>query len=226
MVNANPKKGWRFPPSYPTKITISPPGRHAHTLRLDPSRLNLTALNGNYAGSEGQTFISRRQQHTRFTYRVDLTFNPSPTAKEEGVEEGITTFLTQNHHLRMGVALLRRRNATCGSLPGLCPDNLKEKSSDPDELILHVHFRGESYVPVPEPVVAPLPRAWRGKKLTLEVKAQNETHFTFGIGVAGAGRKKRNQWSEVMVVSNEPVSWGFTGQSCIPFLSSPASNAD
>jgi hypothetical protein len=76
-------------------------------------------------------------------------------------------------------------------LPGLYPNNLKEeRTSDPDELIHHVHFCGESYVSVHEPVVTPLPWAWRRKRLILEVKTHNEMHFTLRIGLA-AGTVER-----------------------------------
>jgi hypothetical protein len=80
---------------------------------------------------------------------------------------------------------------------------------DDDELIPHVRFRGESYVPVPAPVVVPVPEGWRrgGGKLTLEIRACNATHYAFGVGPAG----RRSLMRTVLEVSNEPVSWGFTG---------------
>ncbi|EAU85477.2 arabinofuranosidase [Coprinopsis cinerea okayama7 len=169
---------WRFP--IPDSYAVSPRG-HPNTLRIKSSRLNLTALNGNYAGPEGQSFVSRRQQHTFFTYRVDLDFKP--TILEE--EAGITTFLTQNHQFHMGIV-------------GLANENGK--------VVPHIRFRGESYVPVPDPVVLPVPDAWKGKTLTLEVKASNVSHYSFAVGPAGS-----RELQTIVVASNDPVSWGFTG---------------
>ncbi|KAK3984604.1 Non-reducing end alpha-L-arabinofuranosidase BoGH43B [Cladorrhinum sp. PSN332] len=169
---------WRYP--NPEHFAVSPEG-YENTLRLSPSNINLTALNGNYAGPGGQSFVARRQQHTLFTFSVDLDFNP--TKLEE--EAGVTAFLTQNHHLHMGIVLLPEQTGG-----GLIP---------------HVRFRGESYVPVPKPVVVPVEEEWRGKTLTLEIRARNETHFEFGVGLKG------NDTKTVGVGGNEVVSWGFTG---------------
>ncbi|KXX73505.1 Non-reducing end alpha-L-arabinofuranosidase BoGH43B [Madurella mycetomatis] len=186
---------WRFP--IPSSFTLSPPEK-PNTLRLTPSALNLTALNGNYAGPSGQTFISRRQQDTLFTFSVDLDF--SPGALEE--EAGVTAFLTQNHHLDMGIVMLPPSAGT-GTLAGHSEEGVEEEGA----LIPHVRFRGESYVPVPEPVVVPVPVAWRGKPLRLEIKATNMTHYAFSAGPAEA----RSLMQTLLYASNEPVSWGFTG---------------
>lgn len=188
---------WRYP--IPESFAISPPG-HPNTLRLTPSVLNLTALNGNYAGPTGQTFVGRRQQDTLFTYSVNLDF--SPTVEEE--EAGVTVFLTQNHHLDMGVVLLPASSATAAF-----PGTNKTEPSDPSGLIPHIRFRGISYIPVPDPVIVPLPTAWVGADLRLEIKAANITHYSFAVGPA-------NAWSEmktILYASNDAVSWGFTGES-------------
>ncbi|KAK3350039.1 glycosyl hydrolase [Lasiosphaeria hispida] len=192
---------WRYP--QPSSFTISPPEK-PNTLRLTPSFLNLTALNGNYAGPQhgpdGQTFVGRRQQDTLFTFSVDLSF--APTAPDE--EAGVTAFLTQNHHLDFGVALLPA-SASTAAFPGT--NATVEGVDAPGALIPQVRFRGASYVPVPAPVVAPLPRAWRGGALTLEIKAANATHYSFSMGPAG----RRFEMRTVLVASNDAVSWGFTG---------------
>ena len=171
---------WRYP--NPDHFAVSPP-EHPNSLRLSPSNINLTALNGNYAGPGGQSFISRRQQHTLFNFSVDLDFSPAQLEEEAGV----TAFLTQNHHLDMGIVLLpSRENSTA--------------------LVPHIRFRGESYVPVPKEVVVPVPDEWRGKTLTLGIRVGNRTHFEFGVGVKGG------QFTTVGVGGNEVVSWGFTGK--------------
>lgn len=182
---------WRFP--IPESYTISPPD-HPNTLRLTPSKLNLTALNGNYAGPEGQTFVGRRQQDTLFTYSVNLEF--SPMSLEE--EAGVSVFLTQNHHLDLGIVMLPANNSTSlttgTSSSGLAP---------------HLRFRGISYVPVPDDIVVSIPESWAGKKLRLEVKAHNMTHYSLSAGPADALSEART----ILDVSNAPVSWGFSGKS-------------
>ena len=79
---------WRIPVN--SSYTVSPTG-HPNTLRLSPSKLNLTAYDGNYAGPGGQTFVGRRQTDTLFTFSVNLQFSP----QAQGDEAGISVFLTQ-----------------------------------------------------------------------------------------------------------------------------------
>ncbi|KAI1087305.1 glycoside hydrolase family 43 protein [Rostrohypoxylon terebratum] len=184
---------WRFPIS--DSYTISPPD-HPNTLRLRPSKLNLTGLNGNYAGPDGQTFVGRRQQDTLFTYSV--TLNYIPTSFEE--EAGISAFLTQNHHLDLGVVLLPANESTA-----FLDDT--DYSTSPSELIAQLRFRGISYVPVPDDVIAPIPKSWTSKPLRLEIKAHNMTHYSMSAGPADALSEMRT----ILEVSNAPVSWGFTG---------------
>lgn len=188
---------WRYP--NPDSFHISPPG-HANTLELRPSSLNLTGLNGNYAGPMGQTFVSRRQQDTLFTYSVDLDYSPSTI----GEEAGVTVFLVQNHHVDVGIVLLPA-SAKTNSFPGTNTST----TDDPSAPKLHVRFRGISYIPVPADVVMPLPDAWQGKKLTLQIKASNMTHYAFSVGPADAISLMRT----IIEVSNAVVSWGFTGKS-------------
>lgn len=185
---------WRFP--VPDSFAVSPPG-HPNTLRLKPSVLNLTALNGNYAGPGGQTFVGRRQQDTLFTYSVNLDFSPS--VEEE--EAGVTVFLTQNHHLDMGVVMLPANSSTA-AFPGT-----NRTTTTSTDLTPHIRFRGISYIPVPEPVVVPLPPGWANSTLRLEIKASNMTHYSFSVGLAEAVSKTQT----ILYASNAPVSWGFTG---------------
>ncbi|KAI0829145.1 glycoside hydrolase family 43 protein [Hypoxylon sp. FL0890] len=184
---------WRYP--IPESYTVSPPG-HPDMLKLIPSKLNLTGLDGNYAGPEGQTFVGRRQQDTLFTYSVNLDF--SPTSLEE--EAGVSAFLTQNHHLDLGVVMLPASSST-GSFPG---SNNSMSSAD---LIPQLRFRGISYIPVPADIIVPIPEAWSDKPLRLEIKAHNMTHYSMSAGPADALSEMRT----ILDVSNAPVSWGFTG---------------
>ena len=187
---------WRFP--IPDSFAVSPAG-HPNTLRLKPSVLNLTALNGNYAGPTGQTFVGRRQQDTLFTYSVDLDFSPS--VQEE--EAGVTVFLTQNHHLDMGVVMLPANSSTA-AFPGT-----NRTVTNSTVLAPHIRFRGISYIPVPDPVVVPLPTGWADGTLRLEIKASNATHYAFSVGPADAMSEMRT----ILYASNAAVSWGFTGKS-------------
>ncbi|KAI0812878.1 glycosyl hydrolase [Xylaria sp. FL0064] len=187
---------WRYP--IPESYVVSPPEK-PNTLRLSPSKLNLTALNGNYAGPKGQTFVGRRQQDTLFTFSVDMDF--SPTNPE--AEAGVSVFLTQNHHLDLGIIMLPPASST-GVFPGDAGNSSAETGSD---LIPQFRFRGISYVAVPEDIVVPVPMAWRDRKLRLEIRASNATHYVFSAGPADA----MSQMKTLVEVSNEPVSWGFTG---------------
>ncbi|KAF9529461.1 arabinofuranosidase [Crepidotus variabilis] len=187
---------WRFP--NPDAFTVSPPG-HPHTLKIKPSKLNLTALNGNYAGPEGQNFVGRRQQDTLFTYKVDVDF--SPKSLEE--EAGLSVFLTQNHHLDLGIVMLPR-NSSAATLE----DNTSNFAKPPTTgLTPHFRFRGISYIAVPDPVIVPIPEAWAHHAITLQIAAHNSTHYVFSAGPAGS----KSELKEIITVSNEAVSWGFTG---------------
>lgn len=187
---------WRYPTE--SSYTVSPPEK-PNSLRLTPSKLNLTAINGNYAGPEGQTFMGRRQQDTLFTYSVELDFQP--TQEEE--EVGVTVFLTQNHHLDLGIVLLPA-SASTQAFPG---QNLTT-GGDPNDLKLQFRFRAMSYVAVPADIVAPVTEDWIGKSLRLEIRAVNMTHYSFSAGPAGSA----SQIKSLLYASNDAVSWGFTGK--------------
>ncbi|KAI0906031.1 glycosyl hydrolase [Ustulina deusta] len=186
----------RYP--IPESYVVSPPEK-PNTLRLSPSKLNLTALDGNYAGPEGQTFVGRRQQDTLFTFSVDVDFSP----EDSEAEAGVSVFLTQNHHLDLGVVML-----PAASSPGGSPRDAGNSSAEAEPgFIPQFRFRGISYVAVPDDIAAPVPTAWRDKKLRLEIRASNATHYVFSAGPADDA----SQMKKLIEVSNEPVSWGFTG---------------
>ncbi|KAI0184956.1 glycosyl hydrolase [Xylaria flabelliformis] len=190
---------WRYPIA--SSYVISPDEK-PNTLRLDPSKLNLTALNGNCAGSEGQTFVGRRQQDTLFTFSVDLDFSPGYSEIE--AEAGVSVFLTQNHHLDLGVVMLPP-TAAMDNLTGEISTDIDTENST--ALVPHFRFRGISYIPVPEDFIVPIPKAWRETTLRLEIRASNVTHYAFSAGPAESMSRMRT----LLEVSNEPISWGFTG---------------
>ncbi|KAI0477346.1 glycosyl hydrolase [Xylariaceae sp. FL0804] len=197
---------WRFP--VPGSYAVSPEG-HPDTLRLLPSRLNLTALNGNYAGPAGQTFVGRRQEDTLFTFSVDLDFAPASL----GEEAGVSAFLTQNHHLDLGVVMLPAANSTTtfpssGAAGGTNLTAPTTTTTDPSETpIPQFRFRGISYTAVPDDVVAPVPAAWLGRRLRVQVRAANMTHYSLAAGPADA----ESEMATLLDVDNAAVSWGFTG---------------
>lgn len=180
-----------------SSFAISPPG-HPNTLRLFPSTLNLTGLDGNSA-AQGQTYVGRRQQDTLFTYRVDIEYSPSALDEEAGA----TVFLTQNHHLDLGVVLLPANESTT-----YFSGTTFTQPEDPAALVPQIRYRGISSVSVSGSVVAPVPDEWANKTLALEIQASNVTHFSFSVGPADA----QSQMQTVLYVANSAVSYGFTGE--------------
>lgn len=199
---------WRFP--NPDHFEVS-----SGTLRINPSSVNLTALNGNYAGPEGQAFVGRKQQDTLFSFSVNIDFEP----EVEGEEAGVSAFLTQNHHMDLGVVLLPAgsETVTVVSVEGTegGEDGETEEGDNDGEpaaegrLVPYFRFRAESYVPVPEPLVVPVPEEWAGETLRLEISGKNYTHYSFSAGPAA----RRHEARTFMEASNEALSWGFTGES-------------
>ena len=135
--------------------------------------------------------IARRQSHTLFTYNVDVEWE----ASKQEEEIGVSAFLTQNHHIDLGVVML---------------------SDSGGKLTPHFRYRGASYIPMPEPIVTPVPAEWNLSpegptaklKLRLEIKASNMTHYSFSAGPVGSESLTKT----IAVISNEGVSWGFTGE--------------
>lgn len=187
---------WRFPNA--SSFTVSPEG-HPNSLQLLPSRLNLTGLNGRYAGPEGQTFVGRRQQDTLFTYSVTLDY--SPTIYQE--EAGVTVFLTQDHHLELGIVLLPANEST-----SVISNLTFTPPADAGALIPQIRYRGISFVAVPAPIIAPIPDAWGGRPLTFVIQAANETHYSFSVGPEGT----ESELQKILYVSNSVLSYGFTGE--------------
>lgn len=164
--------------------------------------------------------MGRKQQDTLFTFSVSLDFEPSV----EGEEAGVSAFLTQNHHLDLGFVMLPAGSETA-SFPGAASEGDEEDAGDSGEegedisggaLVPYFRFRAESYVPVPESLVVPVPEAWVGETLRMEIAAKNYTHYTFSAGPAA----RRSEARMLMEASNEALSWGFTGESALsPFPS-------
>ncbi|THH14356.1 hypothetical protein EW146_g5966 [Bondarzewia mesenterica] len=93
----------RFPDS--SAYTISPP-EDPNTLRLTPSVLNLTGIDGRTSPFP-QTFVGRRQEHILFKFQTTLRFESS----HDQAEAGVTIFLNQLQHFDLGIIRLTPKSA-------------------------------------------------------------------------------------------------------------------
>ncbi|KAI5783239.1 beta-xylosidase [Peziza echinospora] len=178
---------WRIPRA--EKYIVSPPD-HPNTLQLVPSVLNLTAYDGRYAGPEGQTFLSRRQTHTLFTYQVDIEYE----FNQEEQEVGVTAFLDQAHHFDLSVVNLA----------------LTTDSYETETLVPHLRFRGISrYALANLTHIVALPPHWQDQPLTFQIRAENDTHY--GFRVAPAADHQGDEYTTMGFASGVDLSWGFTG---------------
>ncbi|THX44199.1 xylosidase : arabinofuranosidase [Aureobasidium pullulans] len=168
---------WRFPIS--GAYTVSP-AKHPHTLRLVPSALNLTG-SPNHALSDGQTFISRRQTDTLFTYSVDINF----LAAAENEEVGVSVFLTQDQHLDLGLTKLNN--------------------------VTYLRFRGRSSKEIPPAeILHRVDTSWLAGKVRFQIDAFNATHYRFLAGKVEED-VDRVPLREIAVAPASLVSGGYTG---------------
>ncbi|RDW65178.1 hypothetical protein BP5796_09870 [Coleophoma crateriformis] len=153
---------WRFPPK--DAFAVSTDG-HPNTLRLRPSKSNLTS-SAPLTTTPELSLIMRVQTDTLFSFSVDVV-EFEPKLQEE--EVGVTAFLTQTQHLDLGIVLLPTSD--------LDPDG-QAKSA------LHLRFRvtnipdltGNFNGTVPS-VIKALPEKWLNAPIRLQVDAVNETHY-------------------------------------------------
>lgn len=151
---------------------ISPDG-HPNTLRLTPSRANLTGvltqpLDPVLSGQRGISFLGRVQEHTFFSFSVDLDFDPS----EDEQEAGVTAFLTQLNHIRLCITR-----------------SPKQRSGRDSEL--HFRLRVETVGTTTNNTLpsytetTPIPWSWPDGPISLQIQSSNSTHFTFSAAPAG-----------------------------------------
>lgn len=180
---------WRAP----TKdlIQVSPPER-PHTLKITPSRANLTA-DINFDPRDGLGFIGRIQAHTLFNFSVDLSFHPVSC----GEEAGVTLFLTQYQHIDLGL---------------VGPEHCNVTKSDSARLRFRVTTFGKPQEAAPETKIITLPDSWRRGSLRLTIWASDDTTYRFLAGPIS----KRHQAIEIGSVDSTLLSGGsgpFTGKS-------------
>jgi len=162
---------WRLPVT--KNYAISPAG-HPNSLRLTSSKLNLTAWDGDSTRGWGQTFVARRQAHSRFRFRVDVDYSGLSKA---GHEVGVTALQDQAQHFDIAVVML--------------PLNGSE-GREGGRAVPHIRFRGISTTTyrLPERFryvdnATPLLEGWVGKRVRLQVEAVNTTHYAFSAGPGG-----------------------------------------
>lgn len=149
---------WRPPKE--DLVTISPPD-HPNTLRISPSRVNLTADDAFDPTTEGLGFIARKQTASMFNFTVELSFEPS-TAHEEA---GITVFLTRFQHIDLSVYTVPR-----------CSGGEPVR-----KLKLAVEASGLPEVIAPEAVLESIPEAWEDSPLRLTVSTTPKTEYVFSV---------------------------------------------
>lgn len=161
---------WRLPVQ--KNYAISPDDDHNNTFKMKSSVLNLTSFDGDSTRGLGQTFLARRQEHTRFRFSVDVEWDGLLTREQN--EVGVTALQDQAQHFDLGVVML------------------KSNDSKGEEVVPHVRFRGISTTTyrLPERFkyvkeVFPMPKALVGEKLRLQVEAVNTTHYAFSAGLGG-----------------------------------------
>lgn len=153
---------WRPPKT--SLFTVSPPER-PNSLKIAPSRVNLTADDAFKPAEDGLGFIARKQTSTVFNYSVDVSFNPT-TADEEA---GITVFLTQFQHIDLGIINL----ATNGTLA--------------PKLRFQVEASGKPNATVPETKTVPIPSSWNNQTIRLSVQATKDAVYVLSAGPVSSG---------------------------------------
>lgn len=181
-----------------TSFVVSPPG-YPNKLKITPSPTNLTGvLDGSspaLSGQEGQSFVGRLQEHTFFTFSVDLTFDPQTSAQEAG----ITAFLTQANHISLSIASQK-------ALP------IQQFGPQPD---LEFRFSIETTGTVNSTIASstttfPVPATWPRGPIRLQIHTTKATQFVFSaFPVANPNARKIMGSASAQVVSGG--SGPFTG---------------
>jgi hypothetical protein len=147
------------------------------------------------SGKEGQSFVGRLQEHTLFTFSVDLLFDP----RTPGQEAGITTFLTQANHISLSIAI---------------PESLSTKQSGP-QLRPEFRFSVETTGTINSTILSstttiPIPATWPRGPTRLQIHTLNATNFIFSAcPAANPNARKIIGSASALVVSGG--SGPFTG---------------
>lgn len=177
---------------------VSSPG-HPNTLELTPSLSNLSSiLDCSSSASnreDSQAFVGRLQEHTFFTFSVDLSYNP----QSPNQEAGITAYLTQANYISISIASSRPL-ATKQYGPHLA-----------SEIRFSVETSGTINSSIPSYTVTfPLPATWPRGPIRLQIHTSNATEFVFSaFPVANPNAQKIRSSASALVVSGG--SGPFTG---------------
>lgn len=180
---------WRLPVA--EHYAVSPPELPG-TLRLRASRLNLTGFDGDSTRGWGQTFVGRKQAHTRFRFSFDVEWEQNGRTRmrmmtREDQEVGVTALQDQSQHFDLGIVMLK----TSGG-------------NGTDAVSPHLRFRGicTTTFRLPERMKwvyerYPLPMEWwnpdggaAGGRIRLQVEALNTTHYAFSAGLVPHGSEE------------------------------------
>lgn len=153
---------WRPPKA--SLFTVSPPG-HPNTLRISPSRVNLTADSQFEPITDGFALISRKQSSSIFTYTVDVSFEP----RDVHEEAGLTVFLTQYQHIDISIIK--------GSKSGL-------------KLKLYVEASGKPGIVVPEKKTVDVPAHWLRKPIRLSISANKDSYYELSAASTDSPHKQ------------------------------------
>ncbi|RKK93116.1 hypothetical protein BFJ68_g15681 [Fusarium oxysporum] len=178
---------WRPPKQ--NLFTISPEG-HPNTLRVLPSRVNLTADEKYDPVNEGLGFLARKQTASVFTYSIDLLFDP----KVADEEAGITVFLTQTQHIDISIINVKSKN----------------KKEVTRKLRFKAETSGKPDVQAPETRIRSIPQSWLKGPIRLAVTATRDHKYEFSASSAA----KPHKIKKLGYASAEIVSGGngpFTG---------------
>lgn len=185
---------------YPSNsaFLVSPPG-YPNKIRVTPSPTNLTGILDSsspaLSGQEGQSFVGRLQEHTFFTFSVDLSFDP----RKPGQEAGIAAFLTQANHISLSIAF---------------PRSLAPQQHGPQfgpEIRFSIETTGTVNSSIPSSTtIFPIPATWPRGPVRLQIHTSNATEFIFSaFPVANPNAQKITGSASALVVSGG--SGPFTG---------------
>ncbi|KAH6892886.1 glycosyl hydrolase [Thelonectria olida] len=167
---------WRPPKT--SLFAISPRG-HPNTLRISPSRVNLTADEAFEPKKDGLGFIFRKQSSTTFDYSIDVSFDP----EEEGEEAGITIFLTQFQHIDLGIVNLKKEKSE-RALP---------------TLRFRVEASGKPGETVPRTREVVLPKSWLGRPIRLFARARSDSIYVLSAALT-------SNWRDELVLGQASAS--------------------
>ncbi|KAL4789640.1 glycosyl hydrolase [Aspergillus venezuelensis] len=149
---------WRLPDE---SSYVGSPSGHPNTLRLAASEFGPSYRNA--SDTSPVTFIARRQTDTLFRFSVDLDL-PSTS---EGVEAGISLFLTQEQHVDLSIFDVPRHGSSGSKI-----------------IQLKTTGRGNYGGPLSN-ITIKAPSDWQNGTVSLAVEAVDDETYAFSASLAG-----------------------------------------